>query len=138
LFLPASRARGIYPGEYSLRSGFLVARRTVYLARKIKPRHVPGFEGRAQIARIEVVILDGVSRLGDARVFETDDRAHETLLRFGRQTRRDAVRVHQLRIQSLGLYKNLVRRLIGETHDLVFHRRTVTRPDSVYLARVHW
>ena len=45
------------------------------------------FQRRLEVARVEVVVLDRITRLHDVRVFETNDRAHKTHLRLIRQAR---------------------------------------------------
>ena len=120
-----------------MRAGFFVAGRAIDLAGKIQPGQVFCFQRRQQFPRIEIVILDRISRLGNMRTPETRDRAHETQLCLIRQAGGNAVGIHFVRVQALRLDKNLVRRFVCEAHYLVFHRRAVTRSDAFDDARIH-
>ena len=55
---------------------------------------------------------------------------NERHLHVERQAGRDAVRIDLVGRQSLGLEKDLVRRLVGEARDLVLDGRAVARPDT--------
>src|SRR4029079_6996558 len=96
-----------------------------------------GLQRRLEIARIEEVVFDGVTGARDMRVFKALDRAHEFELHVVRQTGGDAVRIHLVGVQAFGLDKNLVRGLVREPHDFVFHRRAVARTYTFDLAGEH-
>ena len=61
------------------------------------------------------------------RLLEAADAAHQFVLHIEGQAGGDAVGVHLVRVEALGLDEDLVRALVREAHDLVLHRRTVAR-----------
>ena len=61
------------------------------------------------------------------RLLKALDRAHHGQLHVKGQAGGDAVGVILVNREALGLEKNLVRRLVGETMDLVLDRRAITR-----------
>src|SRR6185437_14475105 len=96
-----------------------------------------GLERRPQVAGIEVVVLDRISRPGEVRVLEAGDAAHELVLHVERQTGGDAVGVDLVRVEPLGLHENLVRGLVGEAKDLVLHGRAIPGTHAFDDAREH-
>jgi len=77
--------RGIGACEQTLRSGFLVAGGTVDLTGKEQPADRLRFQRGLQVARVEVVVLDGVTGAQDVRVFQAADTAHDLQLHIERQ-----------------------------------------------------
>ncbi len=130
-FAAAHLQSGVDAGEQALRRGFLVPRRAVDLAREEQARDRARLERGAQVARVEEVVLDRVTRSRDVGVLESLDAAHERLLHVERQAGRDAVRIHLVGIEALGLDEDLVRSLVGEPHDLVFDRRAIAWADAL-------
>src|SRR6516225_6769484 len=65
------------------------------------------------------------------RGLEPTDRVHERALHIEGEARRDAVRVHLVRREPLGLDENLVGTALREAHDLVLDRGTVTGTDAL-------
>src|ERR1700728_494847 len=61
------------------------------------------------------------------RLLESADAAHQFVLHIEGQAGGDAVGVHLVSVQTLGLDEDLMRALVREAHDLVFHRRAVAR-----------
>ena len=104
---------------------------------EVKPRHVLGLERGLEVARVEEVVLDRVAGPRQVRALEAADAAHEGLLHVERQAGRDAVRVHLVRVESLGLDEDLVRGLVGEARHLVFDRGAVARADALDHAGEH-
>ncbi len=100
--------RGIEPGQQALCAGFLITRCAVDLSCKIQAPERPGFQCRLEVARIEVVVFDRVTRLRDLRVLEPGHRTHERFLRLEWQARRDTVWIHDVGSKALGLDKHLV------------------------------
>ena len=129
--------RGVHPGHEPLRGRLLVAGGAVDLAGEEQVLHPAGLQPRPQLPRVEVVVLDGVSRARDVRALEARDGAHELDLHVEREARGDAVRVDLVGIESFRLDEDLVRVALGEPHHLVLHRRAVPRPRPVDHARVH-
>ena len=108
LLLLARPARCIDAREQPLRTGLFVSGGAVYLAREVQVFQVLCFKRGAEVARVEVVILDRIAGLRDHRILKADDRMHEALLDLERHARRDAIRVNEVRRQPLGFDKNLV------------------------------
>src|SRR5688572_13793200 len=57
----------------------------------------------------------------------------ERLLHVARKAHRESVDIDLARIDAFGLEENLVPLLLGEPHDLVLERRTVSRTDAADL-----
>ena len=68
----AAIARNLHAGvdasDNSLRSGLFISRGAVDLAGQKEARDAVGLEGRAEGARIDIVVLDRITRLQDGRV----------------------------------------------------------------------
>ena len=77
------------------------------------------------------IVFDGIARPRDVRAFESLDRSDEFMLDVERQTGGYAVRVDLVSVETLGLDENLMRRLVREAHDFVFHRRAIARADAL-------
>src|SRR5262249_5373952 len=90
----------------------------------------------SQLARIDKVVLDRVTRPNNPRFFESGDHSYELLLHLGRQGSREAIQIDFVRIVSFRLQEELMARLVGKLHDLVFDRRTIPRTNSLDLSRI--
>jgi len=116
-----------YACENSLRRGLFVAGSAVDLAGEKQSADELGLQTRMQVARIEVVVFDGVTGTRDVRVLEPSDGAHELELHIERQAGGNAVGIDLVRGESFRLDEDLMRVLVGEAMHLVFHGRTVAR-----------
>ena len=67
-------------GYETLGTGFFVTGRTVNLAGKEQTINILGFEGLFQVAGIEEVILNGITRANNMRVFKAFDGMDQRLL----------------------------------------------------------
>src|SRR6202023_3795644 len=106
-------------------------------AGEIKARERTRLERALEIARIEEVVLDGITGAREMRVLEAADGAHELALHLEGQAGGDAVGVDLVSVQSLRLDENLMRRLVREAHHLVLDRGTVARADAFDRAGEH-
>ena len=73
--MPPGRERRVDSRHQPEPRGFFVSGRPVDLPREKQPRHPLRLERRAQLGRIDVVVLDRVARADHLRVFEAGDRA---------------------------------------------------------------
>ena len=112
-------AGGVETGDQTLGARLLVPGRAVDLASEIEAADGAGFEGRSQVAGVEVVVLDGVAGAGQVRLLEAADAAHELDLHIIRQAGRDAVRVDLMGVEAFGFHEDLVGGPVGEALDLV-------------------
>src|SRR5690606_23276267 len=128
---PLRLQRGIDAGQQSLRRRFLVARRSVDLAREEETPDRPGLERSLQRPRIEIVVLDRIAGTQQMRILETGDRADQLELDVERKAGRDSVGIDLVRRQALGLEEDLMRGLGGETLDLVLDRWAIARTDAI-------
>ena len=135
--LVPNEERRIDTGEDSLRRRFLVAGRAIDLPRKEQARDRLRFQRRFQVARVVVVVLDGVTRAQDMRLLQPPYAAHELDLHIQGQARRDSVRIKLVGGQPLGLEKNLVALFGGKPMDLVLDRRAIAGSDPLNHAGVH-
>jgi hypothetical protein len=129
--------RGIQARQQTLGAGFFIARRAVDLAGKVEPGDEFRFKTRFQIARIEEIVLDGVARARDVRVFETGHGLHEGLLHLEGQAGGNAVGVDLVGIQAFGLHEDLVGVLVGKAFHLVFYGGAVARTHAIDGAGEH-
>ena len=114
-----------------------VAGGAVDLAGKEEPCNRFGFQAGFQIARIEVVVLDGIAGAQDMSILQATDTAHDLQLYIEGQRSGNTVGVNLVRIQTFGLKEDVVAVLVGKAVDLVFDRRTVARTHARDHARVH-
>src|SRR6185295_9920456 len=96
-----------------------VSGRAVDLPRQEQPRQPARLEGRLQLARVDVVIFDGVPEPDDPRALETGNGRDNRPLHILRQRSRDAVRVDRVVVEALRLEEDLVSVPLAETDDLV-------------------
>ena len=125
------------PAIEPLPRGLLVAGRAVDLAGQEQPADRLGFEARGQLARIDIVVLDGIAGPDDARGLEAWDGLEERMLHVLGQRGRDAVRIDGVVVETLRLEKDLVAAALLEADDLVFDRGTIARADALDGAGVH-
>ena len=90
-----------------------------------------GLERRAELARIDEVVLDRVARAQDGAALEPGNPADEARLHVFRQRGRDAVGIDRVVVEPLGFEKDLVARTLGEAHHLVLDRGAVARPGTL-------
>src|SRR2546425_8758455 len=100
--------RRIDTREDSLRCRFLVARSAVDLSRKEQARDRFRFQRRPQVARIVVVVLDGVTGPQNVGLLQSADTAHQLDLHVEWQARRDSISIKLVRGEPFILKKNLV------------------------------
>ncbi len=85
---------------------------------------------------MDEVVFDGVAGADHHAVFETGQRVDERFLHVARQAHREAVDVDLWNVEAFGLEEDLMRLLVGESHDLVFERWTVSRSNARNLSVV--
>ena len=128
---------GVEPGDQSLRRSLLVAGGAVDLAGQEKPGEPLGLQRRLQLARIDVVVFDGVARPDDARVFQARNGRDQRALDVLRQRGRNAVRIDRVIVEPFRLQENLVAVALAEADDLVLDRRAIARAAARDLAGIH-
>src|SRR5262249_36748508 len=125
--------RGVEPGYQALGGRLLVARGAVDLASQIEAREALGLQGRLEVARVDVIVLDRIARADHPRLLEPRNTRHHGDLDLLGQRGGDAVRVDGRVVESLGLEEELVSVALAETHDLVLDRWTIARPPALDL-----
>ena len=95
-------ARGVGSRNDSLRSRFFVPRGAVDLTGEEESLDPFRLQRDSQLAWIDVIVLDAVSRTEYFRVFQAGNRAHHFRLQFGFQVIRDPVRIHHVRVETFG------------------------------------
>ncbi len=128
---------GIRACEQALCGGFFVAGRAVDLSGEEEALDGFGFEAGFEVARVEVVVFDGVAGAQDMGVFKAFHAAHKRDLDVERQAGGDAVGVVFVGGQAFGFEENLVAVFVGEAVDFVFDRRAVARADAFDFAGKH-
>eukprot|EP00047_Mylnosiga_fluctuans_P005975 m.243985 g.243985 ORF g.243985 m.243985 type:complete len:404 (-) comp14367_c0_seq1:912-2123(-) len=101
----------------ALRGRLLVTGGAVDLSRHEQPGQAPCLEGRMQLARVDVVVLHAVAWLEHRDVLEALDGPQQVQLALLGQRRRDAVGVHDMRVEALRLQPNLMRFLRCEANN---------------------
>ncbi|MNF34622.1 hypothetical protein D3C84_154680 [compost metagenome] len=129
--------RGVAAGQQTLRTGLFVTGGAVDLPGEEQAGDHLGFQAVFQVARIEVVVLDGVAGADDMGVFHATDGAHQLQLHVERQGGGNAVGIQLVGGQTFRLDKHLVAVLVGEAVDLVFDRRAVARADAFDHPGIH-
>src|SRR5690606_16524507 len=89
--------------EQTLCGRLLVTGRAVDLSGEEQAGHELGLEAPVKVARIEIVVLDGVPGPRQVRALEAFDRAHELELHIEWQAGRDPVWVDLVRREPFGL-----------------------------------
>ena len=126
---------GVCACEQALCGGFFVARCAVDLSGEEEALDGFGFEAGFEVARVEVVVFDGVARAQDMGVFKAFHAAHEGDLDVERQAGGDTVWVVFVGGQAFGFEENLVAVFVGEAVDFVFDRRAVARAERLRFCR---
>ena len=129
-------AGGVQPGEETLGPRLLIARGAVDLAGQIQSAPFLDLQRRRQLARVDVVVFDGVAEAEHLDGFKARDGAQEGGLGRVGHRGRDAVRIDGRIIEAFRLEEDLVRGLVGEAHDLVLDRGAVAGPAAGQVAAV--
>ena len=124
------RARGIDAGKHPLPRCFLIAGGAVDLPGEKQPRHRLDLEARRQLARIDIVVFDGVAGTLHARLLQPRDGGEEGELHIFGERGRDAVRIDGVVVETFRLEEDLVPLALLEAHHLVFDRRAIARADA--------
>ncbi len=77
---PAGSRRRVQACHQALRRRFLVAGGAVDLPGEEQPRQAPGLQCRMQLARIDMVVFDGIARPDDAHVLQPRNGGDQRLL----------------------------------------------------------
>src|SRR5262245_47791188 len=83
-----------------------------------------------KLRRLNEVVLNGISGSQKHSIFQARQRMHEICLHIARQTHREAVDIDFACLLAFGLQKELMPFPLRKSHDLVFKRGTVPRPDA--------
>ena len=132
----SSEARRVDPGDQSLARRLLVSRGAIDLARQEQTRNPRCLQRVIELARIDVVVLDGVAVTQDSCSAQTRYRDDEGLLDVARQRRGNAVRVDRRGPEPLGFQKDPVAFPVAEPHHLVLDGRAVAGTGTVDSAGV--
>ncbi len=125
------------PAAKTLGGGLFVSGGAVDLPGEEQPGQTFHVKRRRQLARIDVIVLDGVAGPLDQRLFQPRHGADKGFLHLGGQRGRDAVRIDGVIVEALRLEENLVRFAAGKAHDLVLDRRAVARAGRGDLPGIH-
>src|ERR1700675_3648939 len=129
--------RRVNPLHDSLASPLFVPRRSIDLPGKKQSRNLFRFQRAIKFRGIDRVVLNRVPGPHHLGIFKPRYRLQNRQLHINRQRSAHAVDIDLVRIQPLGLQKKLVRQFVGELDDLVFNRRTITRPRRLNLPAIH-
>ena len=129
--------RRIGAGNQTLRCRFLVARSPVDLPGQIKTGHGFGFQGRMELGRRTIIILDRITRPEDMGIFQSEHGPDEGQLHLEWQACRNTVHIIFASLPTLGFEEKLVAVLVGEADHLVFDGRTIPRPDALDDPGIH-
>ena len=72
-----------------------------------------------QLARVDIIIFDGVARLQDARLLQSRDGRHQGRLHIPRQGGGNPVGVDGMIVETFRLQKNLMTLAGREAHHLI-------------------
>src|SRR5690606_4301956 len=97
----------------------------------------PRLQRRAEFARIDMVIFDGIAGAQDARLFEAGDARDERHLNLFGQRGRDAVRIDGVVVEAFRLEEDLMTVALAEADDLVLDGWAIARPATLDLAGIH-
>src|SRR6202022_2641100 len=117
--------RGIPARHQALRSRLFVARRAVDLARQEKPGNSLGLKRGRELARVDIVVLDRITRPAHDGVLEPGNGGEQRPLDVLRQRGRDPVRVDRVVVETLGLEEYLMAIAMGEADGLPLARGAV-------------
>ena len=129
--------RGVRPSDQPLPGGLLIAGGAIDLTRKIQPFDLLGFEGRAQLGRRAVIVLDRITRTQNFAALETGDRSEKFQLHLVGQRGGNAIHIVLEGVPTFGFEENLVPLLFREADDFVLDRRAIARPHPLDHAAVH-
>ena len=80
-----------------------------------------------KLARVNVVILDGITGSKQLYLFESRNPSNKFFLNLFGHAGRDAIRINLVGLVAFRFKKNLMARLLAELDHLVFDRWTVAR-----------
>src|SRR5215467_5589265 len=92
-------------------------------------------EALVQLARVDIVVLDGIAGADHSRAAEAPDGLQECKLHVLGKRGRNAVRIDSVVVEALWFEEDLVAAALLEAHDLVLDRGAITRTDAFDLAR---
>ncbi len=117
---PAEHGVGrVESGQDALTSGFLVPGRAIDLPSEEQIAYAPGFHRRAELARIDRVILDSVAKARDARVPKRGNGAQHGVLHIEWKARAHALDIKLGGAPTLRLQEDGVRAFVRETSHLI-------------------
>ena len=125
---PAGGEGSVEPRDQPLRRGLFIARGAVDLSGQEQARQPLRLQGRIELARIDVIIFDGVARPDHPHALQARDGLQDGELDFLRQRGRDAVRIDRGIVEPFRLQEDLVPVAVAEADDLVLDRGAIARP----------
>src|SRR2546425_742474 len=131
-------AGGVHARPEPERRRFLVPGSAIDLPGEVETRHRTALERRSQLRRVDEVVLDRISGPHDLGALEARDRTDERFLSVHGQARRNAVRVHLLGVEPVGLQDHLMPLAVGEALDFVLDGRAVPNARRVDDPGVEW
>src|SRR5690606_6420703 len=111
--------RSVQSRNQPLRGSLFIAGGAVDLPGKEQAGKHLCFQRRCQRARVDIVIFNGISWLGNLRLLQAADGADISKLDLFRQGGGYAVGVNKVAVQPLGLQEYLVRLFSRKADDLV-------------------
>ena len=128
---------GIASRDKPLGGSLFVACRAVDLPGQKQPLNGFHLQRRMQRARIDIVILDGVTWPQDNCLLQPRDALDQGFLHAFRQRGRNAVRIDRIIVEPLWLQKHLMSITIAKLDNLVLNGRTVSRANAIDLPTIH-
>ena len=110
----------------SLARRLLITGGSVHLSGKIKVSDNFRFERITQLHRVEIVILDGITRTVYLGLFQSRNQMESLHLNIFRKRGGKTVEVIFICVASLWFKEELVTCTVGETNNLIFYGRTIT------------
>ena len=129
-------ARRVQSGHQSLGGRLLVAGGAVDLAREEQTPRPAGLQRRKQLPRIDVVVLDGVSRPRHLRPLEPRNGLQQRRLRVPGEGGGYPVGIDRVVVQPLRLEEDPVRAPVAEAHDLVLDGGAIAGTRALDAARI--
>ena len=129
--------RSVRPSDQPLPGGLFIAGGAIDLTRKVQTFDLLRFEGRAQLSRRAIIVLDRVARAQNFAALETGDRSEKLQLHLVGQRGGNAIHIILEGVPTFGFEENLVPLLFCEADDFVLDRRAITRPHPLDHAAVH-
>ena len=121
---------GIHSGNQSLSRRFFISCGSVDLTGKIKILYILQFKSWLELGRIEIVILDSISRTEYLGIFKTFDMMKGFHLNIERKRRRESLKIIFVRSPTLRFKEKLMFCLVCKGPQFIFNARTVTRSDT--------